>query len=157
MLFRKRQRRTSASDNVRHIRLPVITAELCRNVIADPDILRPLAAAAVDELRHLLPDTWRGLDDRDLRCIFAATLAHNLKPYGLRGRLCDLQSLLSAPTLDCGSYGPLTYYLSRIMLREADLPRFVFVGWDGGAVGNHGTVFVSSPRLNVSAGAKIPH
>jgi hypothetical protein len=72
---------------------------------------------------------------------FCTVAAYDVVPYG-GSRAAELRDLLAAPVLDCDNYCLLVAQLTE----QFTLPacHFNFVGWDGGAVGNHAQLFVSS-------------
>ncbi|MHC2338597.1 hypothetical protein [Bradyrhizobium sp. USDA 4454] len=108
-----------------------------------PDALLDVSATALEHMQCCLPQSWSRLPRADLLYVFASTAAHNLRPYGTGCPSQDYRELLHSPFLDCSNYGLLTYYISRHLLSEADRKQLAFVGWDGGAVGNHQMLFLS--------------
>src|SRR5262249_23742317 len=70
---------------------------------------------------------------------FLSVLAYSMAPYGA-SRSVRLEDLLSDKGLDCDNYAILTGHFSRIFL--GDRIDIKFVGFDGGAIGNHAQVFV---------------
>ena len=74
---------------------------------------------------------------------FCTVAAYDLTPYGVASAAAlDVQTLLSLPRMACSLYVTLVLRL----MEQFDLPGHTvnFVGWDGGAVGNHAQLFVAS-------------
>lgn len=73
--------------------------------------------------------------------ILFQAIAHRYKPYGT-GTSADIDAIYAAATLDCSNYGILTHHIAEAILGYDVRISVAFVGWDGGAIGNHQTVFV---------------
>jgi Ca2+-binding RTX toxin-like protein len=74
---------------------------------------------------------------------FCTVAAYDLTPYGAASAAAlDVQTLLALPRMACSLYVTLVLRL----MEQFDLPAHTinFVGWDGGAVGNHAQLFVAS-------------
>jgi len=84
-----------------------------------------------------------GLTPVQEKLAFASILAYALAPYG-SSVATSLNDLLADDALDCDNYALLTGYLARILGVDAPLR---FVGFHGGAVGNHAQVFVENELL----------
>ena len=119
-----------------------INAATIRQICDTPAHIASAFVVADTELRPLLPLAWRDLTTLERRYLFAAAVAHNLKPYG-PGTTADLQSILQARTLDCSNYGLLTHYLASGYFDTSASMDVAFVGWDGGAIGNHQMLFAN--------------
>lgn len=75
---------------------------------------------------------------------FASTVAWNLKPYGPeKSGVVDLPGILAEPTIACDVYVMLAYYLAQL-IPQANGTKFTFLGWNGGAVGNHAQMLASA-------------
>ncbi len=95
--------------------------------------LEAYEAECLPELEQRIKVDGTKLTNNFYRLALATIVAHYSAPYGPS----DAQSwgtLIKSKTLNCANYGPLTYFLSG----EEDLD---FVGFDGGAVGNHQQLF----------------
>lgn len=116
-------------------------AELCRLDFRKPTpALRERFAALTDETAALLMRD-HGVEAQDTaRLLLAQAIAHARKPYG-PGTLADIDSIYAAETLDCSNYGILAHHIAQAVLDDPAGIRFAFVGWDGGAIGNHQMVF----------------
>lgn len=73
--------------------------------------------------------------------ILFQAIAHRYKPYGT-GTSAGIDAIYAAATLDCSNYGILTHHIAEAILGCDMRVSIAFVGWDGGAIGNHQTVFV---------------
>jgi hypothetical protein len=93
------------------------------------------------ELRKKVTQEGHPLSDHFYRLALATIVAHYSAPYG-DGRGIGFEEVLHNPTLNCGNYGALVVYLSH----DSDVD---FVGFDGGAVGNHQQLFATVDGRNV--------
>lgn len=142
-LWRAWTNQTPRSDRTSIVNVEFgIASERCRALCQQPETMIELYRSVRGEIKKALPDNWQNLSDTQQAYLFACAVAHNLKPYG-PGSDPSLQSMLRAPSLDCSNFGLLMHYLAKMCLSEAASPHPVFVGWDGGAVGNHQMVFLS--------------
>ncbi len=137
-------RRTArALSQIATVELPRLGAISGETISERPSLLRDVAATALEQMQQRLPRCWSGLSRTDLLYVFASTAAHNLRPYGNGCPSQDYSELVRSPYLDCSNYGLLTHYVSRLLISEADRKTLSFVGWDGGAIGNHQMLFLS--------------
>ncbi|WP_156928703.1 hypothetical protein [Bradyrhizobium sp. th.b2] len=143
-------RTTRALSQIKIVELPRLGAITGDAMSERPDVLQDVSATALEHMQRCLPQSWSSLTRADLLYVFASTAAHNLRPYGKGCPSQEYGELLRSEHLDCSNYGLLTYYFSRLLLGEADRRPLSFVGWDGGAVGNHQMLFLSEP-------GKTPH
>lgn len=121
-------------------------AELCRLDFREPTpALRESFAELTEEtIATLMRD--HGVKAPDTaRLLLAQAIAHARKPYG-PGTLADIDSIYAAETLDCSNYGILAHHIAQAVLEAPAEIRFAFVGWDGGAIGNHQMVFARNLR-----------
>jgi hypothetical protein len=130
------------SSRVRAIELPEIQSIDCKTFSEGPGFNTELLAPALARMRRELPSAWAELTQTDFTYVLASTLAHNLKPYGPGCASQQFDELLRAPFLDCSNYGLLTHYISLLLVDEVDRRPISFVGWDGGAIGNHQMLFI---------------
>lgn len=79
------------------------------------------------------------LSEQERKIAFLSILAHSMAPYGSSHSI-TLKDLLSDKVMDCDNYAILTGLFSRIFLDENFAVNFV--GFDGGAIGNHAQLFV---------------
>ncbi len=128
---------------------PVLTESDIREIRMDPkkvDDLYPQFRRWAEESHH---DSLSELSDSELFALYSAFVAYSMAPYGCCTKL-GFQDLLNEQRLSCNKYAILTYYL---FLKRANATgndvEFRFVGWDGGAVGNHCQVFVVSHRRSI--------
>lgn len=106
---------------------------------ADPDSIIALFARSRSWFQDRLGEPFSDLSDTGIRLAFSSYVASRAKPYGA-SRGTDFRELLRGPTLKCDSYCIVTMGLLNLLL-PTDHPRVTFVGWDGGAVGNHVQIF----------------
>lgn len=137
-------RTTRALSQITIVEVPRLDAITGDALSERPDLLRDVSATALEHMQRRLPKAWAGLTRADLSYVFASTAAHNLKPYGKGCPSQEFSELLNSEYLDCSNYGLLAYYISRLLLGEADRKPLSFVGWDGGKVGNHQMLFLSN-------------
>jgi hypothetical protein len=50
--------------------------------------------------------------------------------------------MVAAASLDCSNYGLVTYYFAQFVAEKFSTLPIAFVGWDGGVIGNHQTLFI---------------
>lgn len=120
--------------------------ELCRLDFRDPTpaARERFAGLAEEPIATLMRD--HGVRTPDTaRLLLAQAVAHARTPYG-PGTLADIDSIYAAQTLDCSNYGILAHHIAMAVLEAPAAIRFAFVGWDGGAIGNHQMVFASNLR-----------
>lgn len=123
------------------INLPSIDTGLANALRSGLGILPNVFRDSDDGVIRRLPASWSNLTRTDRCWVFASSVAHNLKPYG-PGTTADLAAMLNADTLDCSNYGILTHLIASACLPGTVLPSPTYVGWDGGAAGNHQMLFV---------------
>lgn len=83
------------------------------------------------------------LTEAEKRIAFLSILAHSMAPYG-PSRSILLKDLLRDESMDCDNYAILTGHFNSIINEKTY--EINFVGFDGGAVGNHAQLFVSSEK-----------
>ncbi|MCP1968288.1 hypothetical protein AB7M49_005942 [Bradyrhizobium elkanii] len=143
-------RTTYQSSRIKIVELARLGAFSSETMFERPDLIPERLSTALDQMQRCLPQSWSFLSRVDLSYILASTAAHNLKPYGKGCPSQEFSELLKSECLDCSNYGLLTYYISRLLLSEEDRKPLSFVGWDGGAIGNHQMLFLSEHE-------KTPH
>lgn len=119
-------------NSVTYSRLECITVEALDAVRVRPASIRLLRPRCEDELNQKLDGL--GLSEQQKDAVLASLFAHALKPYG-QSFSYKLKDLLKDSHLDCDNYTALTGYLLKY-IRPTGY-RLRFVGFDGGAVGNH--------------------
>lgn len=112
----------------------------------NPSLISSFFDIKKDKLIFEFGENYLYLNDDELYVIFCSIIAHRLSPYGY-SCVTDLYSLLSEPHLNCGNYGLLTTKLAEFGDRGI-LNKVVihFVGWEGGAFGNHQTLFITNAK-----------
>jgi len=105
-----------------------------------------------EKLNKSLPfKTLLSLQDIELFAVYSSFIAYSMATYGNSIKF-EYKDLLREKKLDCDNYAMLTYYLflegKNKYGRGNDL-KFKFVGWDGGAVGNHAQIFVSTKKTSI--------
>jgi hypothetical protein len=121
-------------------------AELCRLDFRNPTpALTERFAELTDEAVALLMREHGVKTPDTARLLLAQAIAHARTPYG-PGTLADIDSIYAAETLDCSNYGILAHHIAAAVLDDPTGFRFAFVGWDGGAIGNHQMVFARNLR-----------
>ena len=130
------------SSRVKAIELPEIQSINCKTFSEGSGFNPEILTTALARMRRELPPDWVELTQTDLTYVFASTVAHNLKPYGAGCPSQQFDELLKAPFLDCSNYGLLLHYISLLLIEEIDRRPISFVGWDGGAIGNHQMLFI---------------
>lgn len=80
------------------------------------------------------------LTESQAKVAFLSVLAHAMAPYGNSVSL-KLDDLLADKVMDCDNYIVLTGHFTRLFLGKTNVTT-KFVGFDGGAVGNHAQLIV---------------
>lgn len=83
------------------------------------------------ELKSIFSEDFGGLDDDELKAIFATVVAANFSEYG-KSQATDFKEMARSEYLNCGNLVVLVGYL----IGEED-KRIRTIGFEGGAVGNH--------------------
>ncbi len=87
---------------------------------------------------------WMGeLTPSERGAVFCCILSYAMAPYDT-SLAREFKELLQEKQLDCDNYVLLTRHFFEVLRRERPLPEleFMFVGWDGSAVGNHAQMFI---------------
>jgi len=111
--------------------IPSIEASL----LADVERLRVLRTSCADELSAATDGLAISQPGQD--AIFASMLAYHFAPYG-QSRETTFEALLHEKQLDCDNYVLLAGYILERLRPGASLK---YVGFDGGAIGNHAEAF----------------
>jgi hypothetical protein len=83
-----------------------------------------------------------GLDEPELRYAYCSVLAHAMAPWG-PSTATAFPDLLHERYLNCSNYGLLAVHLADACDADPQRSRRVrFVGWEGGAIGNHQMLFL---------------
>jgi len=77
------------------------------------------------------------LNEDETRAIFAMNAAYSSRPYGPSTAL-TIRDLHAARVLDCDNYNMLAWYIYEALGGERE---FWFLGWNGGALGNHAQIY----------------
>ena len=77
----------------------------------------------------------------ELEYVFCTIIAHSLAPYG-PSKAQTFKDLLESDSYNCGNYGLLSSFLNREFTHSSSTFKIIFVGWDGGAIGNHQMLFL---------------
>lgn len=118
--------------------LPDTTVAAVRN---DPTTIRDTYTSCRDELNADLGPEFTTIPDDGLRAIFTGIVAYRLAPYG-NSHAHTINELLAANVLDCDNYMSLAYHLYGLTA-DTTAAETHFVGWEGGAIGNHGQMIVT--------------
>jgi hypothetical protein len=105
------------------------------SVLADPERLKLLRSNCLEELNSSTEGLALSEAGRD--AVLATMLAYRFAPYGA-SRATSLEALLKEKQLDCDNYILLAGYILEKLRPGVSL---VYVGFDGGAVGNHAEAF----------------
>lgn len=132
----------SAKRHPALVSLPFVDNAACARILADPGSVVDLWSYAQRQMATSMPLAWHDLDQVAQLWLFVTALAHNLKPYGTGPSGVTLDVLLAAKALDCSTYGHLAYHLAVYCADTEALPA-AFVGWHGGAIGNHQILMIS--------------
>ncbi|WP_210497165.1 calcium-binding protein [Microvirga antarctica] len=109
---------------------------------ANPDSMAAFYTTSRAAFKKALGSAFSGQPEDHIKLAFCALVAYELKPYG-SSVASTLPALLAEPGLDCDNYALLSWYLYKKMASSgADI---ALVGWDGGAVGNHAQLLISTP------------
>jgi hypothetical protein len=120
--------------------LACLNANAVEQIRANPQTLISVYTTCVPEFSARVSPLH--LNESALRQAFAVIAAHSMAPYG-NSTVFHLPALLSEPALDCDNYAALSGHFIRILATSA-AEHVVFVGVDGGAVGNHAQMFLSA-------------
>lgn len=93
------------------------------------------------ELRAKITLEGASLSDRIYDYVLATIVSHYSAPYGSSNAITE-EGILKAETLNCGNYGLLVSFLTG---EEG----FDFVGFEGGAIGNHQQLFYESEGVSL--------
>lgn len=105
-------------------------------IVADPEgHIQSLYSSTRGDVLGLLPASFATLPEYLIKQCWSSILAWDLKPYGPDVGM-TLKDALAASSLNCADYCVLTAEIYRIIKAANDLDPS-FVGWNGGAVGNH--------------------
>jgi hypothetical protein len=77
--------------------------------------------------------------EENIKLGFCGIVAYDLKPYGA-STASSMADLLAAPALVCDNYAMLAWRLFKLLVPSPTI-QIAFVGWNGGAVGNHCQIF----------------
>ncbi|WFU66865.1 MULTISPECIES: hypothetical protein [Bradyrhizobium] len=88
-----------------------------------------------------------GLDEAAIQAAFCTVVAFDLVDYGTETAANTLSALLAEPTLACDSYAMLAGEL--LSQFGASTNELTYVGWNGGAVGNHSQILFSDGASNL--------
>jgi hypothetical protein len=124
-------------------RLPSLTSEALDEIRKSPAAIDAIWKRCRREVATGLGPAFDHLTERERQYVFCTAVAHAMAPWGSDSTATRLPDLLKARTLNCGNYGLLAVYLARSFgAGGPDEPNARFVGWEGGAVGNHQMLFL---------------
>lgn len=131
------------------IRLVTLNAGVAEEIKKDPTRIIQLFQKSQEELTSELSSALHVLTEVELFAVYCSLISYYMAPYGNSTKI-ELENLLKEQKLDCDNYAILTKHLFDMglesgQLKNSDSIKFIFVGWNGGAVGNHAQVFVRSP------------
>ena len=135
------------------IRLAILNDGIAEEIKKDPSRITQLFQESLQELTSELPPDLHALSEAELFAIYCSLISYIMAPYGNSTEI-ELRNLLEEDHLDCDNYAILTKHLFDIGLKtgeieNADSIKFIFVGWNGGAVGNHAQIFVQSAEKSM--------
>lgn len=124
-------------------KLNCLSQNKIEKIKSQPSYANELYAVCLNELNKKLASM--NLTKRQLRLIFASTLAQSIAPYG-SSKAVTFQELLGEKTLTCASYALLTGHFAKILVAAGDRSSLHFIGFDGGAVGNHAQLIIKNNK-----------
>lgn len=123
------------------LKLKCLTPEALQKFRASGGSTKEINEICKPEITKILNTRNIQLDDEGIEVIIASLVAYKSAPYG-NSTAIKLKTLLEEEQLDCDNYAILMGYL----VPKANLH---YVGFDGGAVGNHAQVFYSKEKMNL--------
>lgn len=117
-------------------------------VKTESDKILDLFELCKEDLIRSLPPSFSDLDEHDLYMLFLNIVSYNLAPYGGSSAI-ELSELISATQLDCDNYAIAVGIFWNLRNQKTDITMH-FVGWHGGAVGNHAQIFTSNNKSGVN-------
>lgn len=85
------------------------------------------------------------------KAVLTHVVAYEMAPYGPSNEIA-LSRLLESPTLNCGNFGVLAYWLHRRAWGREQAKAYQQVGWDNGPILNHAQTMVNGLLLDPTAG-----
>lgn len=132
-----------AVTNCQKQTLSSLTDNKITTIKDDPSRINSIFESCKDELRADLGSSFSDLNNDELFCVFSCLVAYRLAPYG-KSKTLDFNQILHEPALACDKYviavGGFCEY------RKMENISLSFVGWNGGAVGNHAQMFVVNSK-----------
>ncbi len=119
--------------------LGCLTDSAIEAIRTEPTTIEDAWAACADQLRLDLGPDFAAIPDDGLLLVFTSLVAYRMAPYGAAVGL-TLPDLLAMEQMDCDNYVSLAFQLYEMAGGTAPVH---FVGWEGGAIGNHAQMFVS--------------
>jgi hypothetical protein len=123
--------------------LQCLNAVDVRAVLKEVGGTRNLRDGCAGEVAQLVQN-W-GVSEIELDALIVTFIAYRSSPYG-QSRAVTREALITDAGLDCDNYVLLVEYLLRDIHPDA---RLVFVGFDGGEIGNHAQAFVAGGDTSV--------
>lgn len=125
---------------VKRVEMACVSEAAINEIRRSPTAVRELRARCDGELGRALGPAFQGLPPSQARAlVLAAAVAYRMAPYGT-SREMELEALVKDDRLDCDNYMALAWHLARLLGVKEQQMRFI--GWHGGAVGNHAQLFV---------------
>ncbi|MBZ6076295.1 calcium-binding protein [Microvirga puerhi] len=114
------------------------------DLAAHPETMPAFYRASRAAFKKALGASFASQPEDQIKLAFAALVAYELKPYGT-SKVVTLDELLATNGgLDCVKYVLLASYLFE-KLSPTSASEVALIGWDGGAVGNHAQLLISTP------------
>ena len=145
----KAEDKTDRISGPHKIKLATLNVGVAEEIKKDPTKIIQLFQKSQEELTSELSSALHVLSEVELFAIYCSLISYSMAPYGNSTEI-EFENLLEEQKLDCDNYAILTKHLFDMGLKTAhmensDSIKFIFVGWHGGAVGNHAQIFVRSP------------
>jgi hypothetical protein len=123
-----------------------IDAASLSDIQANPGKVVQYYAAMAADFKNRLGPNFGMFTEPTFHLMFCALVAFEMKPYGSSTAI-QLSDCLAAPVLNCGNYPALAVQLQALNW-PSDGTIIDFLGWNGGAVGNHAQLYATSPPVN---------
>jgi hypothetical protein len=130
-------------------KLPALSANQIETIRSRPETMASFFSGFKTWAKGYKPAFFSLLSEAEFYAIYSAYVAYSMAPYGNSVEI-HFDELLEEEQLDCDNYVRLTFYLYQTGegITSKDVT-FKFVGWEGGAIGNHAQIFVVSPHRSI--------
>ncbi|MGC5324926.1 stalk domain-containing protein [Brevibacillus sp. SYSU BS000544] len=140
---------SSVNQEVRRITLSTLTQNIISEIKKEPGFIVKAFELSKTELRTALGTEFKEIDDRQLFHVFSTLVSYELAPYGFSDAT-KLDKILKEPVLDCDNYALAALQLAKFdPFTSKNIP-FNFVGWYGGAVGDHAQLITVDKTTGIS-------